>query len=112
MEREVGLARMDKSKSGSYRRGYTQQAMTVLLLFLLPLTPLSSIQAQVSHQDEKSVESKEGQSQPTKSGQSKKYEEVIHSGVKSILGLFTVHRIDDKVYYEIPPSVLNRDMLW
>ena len=60
--------------------------MTVLFLFLLLFTHLSSIQAQDRYQDEKSVESKEQQAQQTKSGQLKKYEEVIHSGVKSIPG--------------------------
>ena len=99
MGQQAWFTKMDKSKSGSLERGVTPQARTFLVLLLL-LTPVSSIQAQVSHQDEKSVESKEQQSQQTKSGQLKKYEEVIHSGAKSIPGLFTVHRIDDKVYYD------------
>mgnify|MGYP001286509307 CR=1 FL=1 len=38
------------------------------------------------------------------------YEKVV-SGAKSDAGLFTVHRTDDALLYEIPDSLLGRDML-
>jgi Met-zincin/Domain of unknown function (DUF5117)/Domain of unknown function (DUF5118) len=42
----------------------------------------------------------------------KPYDEVITSEAKSTKGLFLVHRIADKVFYEIPTEVLGKPMLW
>lgn len=39
------------------------------------------------------------------------YEKVITSKAKTDEGLFKVHRVDDKYYYEIPDSLLLREML-
>ena len=41
----------------------------------------------------------------------KPYSRVITSEAKSKEGLFTVHELDNKYYYEIPDSLLGRDML-
>jgi hypothetical protein len=41
----------------------------------------------------------------------KPYSEVITSKAKTTKGLFTVHFVDDKYYFEIPDSVLNREIL-
>ena len=40
------------------------------------------------------------------------YERVITKDAKSDDGLFTVHRIKDRVFYEIPKSQLNKEFLW
>jgi len=40
------------------------------------------------------------------------YEKVITKDAKSDEGVFTVHRIKDKVYYEIPKAQLGKDFLW
>jgi hypothetical protein len=40
------------------------------------------------------------------------YEKVITRDAQTRRGLFTVHRIRNRVYYEIPASLLNRDLLW
>jgi hypothetical protein len=42
----------------------------------------------------------------------KPYDRVITKDAKSDPGVFTVHRIKDKVYYEIPMSELGKDFLW
>ena len=42
----------------------------------------------------------------------KKYEDVITKEAVSQTGLFKVHRIDDRVYWEIPAKLLGRLMLW
>lgn len=42
----------------------------------------------------------------------KDYGEVITKDAVSTPGLFAVHRIKDKVFYEIPARALGRDMLW
>ena len=41
----------------------------------------------------------------------KPYDKVITKEAKSDTGLFTVHKVDDKYYYEIPDSLLEREML-
>lgn len=41
----------------------------------------------------------------------KPYSEVITANAKTTKGLLTVHRLDDKYYFEIPDSLLNRDIL-
>ena len=41
----------------------------------------------------------------------KPYSEVITSKAKTAHGLFTTHRLDDKYYFEIPDSLLNREIL-
>ncbi|RDV15926.1 DUF5117 domain-containing protein [Pontibacter diazotrophicus] len=42
----------------------------------------------------------------------KNYNEVITKDAVSDQGLFTIHRVGDKYYYEIPDSLLQRDFLW
>ncbi len=42
----------------------------------------------------------------------KPYERVITKDAKSTPGVFTVHRIKERVYYEIPKSELGKDFLW
>jgi len=41
----------------------------------------------------------------------KPYNKVIPKEAKSDKGLFTVHKVDDNYFYEIPDSLLNREML-
>lgn len=41
----------------------------------------------------------------------KPYKEVITAKAISDAGLFTVHKVDEKYYFEIPDSLLGRDML-
>ncbi|HEY9185484.1 MAG TPA: zinc-dependent metalloprotease [Salegentibacter sp.] len=41
----------------------------------------------------------------------KPYDKVITKDAKSDSGLFTVHRVEDKYFYEIPDSLFNREML-
>jgi hypothetical protein len=56
---------------------------------------------------------------PTASGQRggqaqepRKYEDVVTSEFTTQEGIFKVHRKDDRLLFEIPQSVLGRDMLW
>ncbi|MCC9167564.1 zinc-dependent metalloprotease [Pontibacter harenae] len=44
-------------------------------------------------------------------GKPKPYNEVITSKALTDDGMFKVHRIDEKYFYEIPDTLLNRDML-
>jgi Domain of unknown function (DUF5118) len=45
-------------------------------------------------------------------GTPRPYDRVITKEAKSDTGLFTVHRIGDRLYYEIPANQLNREFLW
>lgn len=60
---------------------------------------------------------KTSDSQPTQSGKEQKkgelksYSEVITAAAETDAGLFGVHKIDNKFYYEIPDSLLGREML-
>jgi hypothetical protein len=47
-----------------------------------------------------------------KAGELKKYGEVITPQARTSQGVFTVHRVDDKIYYEIPPDAYGKLMLW
>jgi hypothetical protein len=49
---------------------------------------------------------------PEQSTEPKPYDRVITKEAKSDEGIFTVHTIKDKVYYEIPKSELNKEFLW
>src|SRR5215510_741747 len=40
------------------------------------------------------------------------YERVITKDAKSDEGVFTIHTIKDKVYYEIPKSEFGKEFLW
>lgn len=42
----------------------------------------------------------------------KPYDKVITKDAKSTPGIFTVHQIKDKYYYEIPNAELGKDFLW
>ena len=45
-------------------------------------------------------------------GNIKPYDDVITNDAKSKKGLFFVHRIEDKIFYEIPNDLLGKPMLW
>ena len=48
---------------------------------------------------------------PAKKGDIKKFSEVITKDAKTDEGLFDVHKVDDKYYFEIPNEMLEREML-
>jgi hypothetical protein len=41
----------------------------------------------------------------------KPYNQVITARARTSIGLFTVHKVDEKYYFEIPDSILNREIL-
>ena len=42
----------------------------------------------------------------------KPYDKVITKDAKTSAGLFLVHRLDEKVFFEIPTEELRKEMLW
>ena len=59
-------------------------------------------------------EEREAPPRPERAGppQPRPYERVITKEAKSDPGVFTVHQLNEKIYYEIPPSELDKDFLW
>lgn len=57
-----------------------------------------------------SQSSRSGRPAPS-GGEMKKYSEVITKDAESDEGLFNVHKVDDKFYYEVPESLLEMEML-
>ena len=49
---------------------------------------------------------------PPKPGTPKPYKDVVTEEAKTLKGVFKVHQIDDKVLWEIPEALLNREFLW
>ena len=47
-----------------------------------------------------------------RSSKIKKYDDVITKDAVTKTGLFRVHRVDDTLFYEIPPDALDTDLLW
>src|SRR5207302_11196730 len=48
----------------------------------------------------------------TKAGEPKPYDEVIPKTAKSQPGVFVVHKVDEKIYFEIPKDGFDKLMLW
>jgi Met-zincin/Domain of unknown function (DUF5117)/Domain of unknown function (DUF5118) len=48
----------------------------------------------------------------TTPGKPKKYDDVITKDAKTFPGVFLVHRVDEKIYFEIPKDALGKLMLW
>mgnify|MGYP005827850187 FL=1 len=75
--------------------------MTKNNLFILIVFVLFSINLQGQNKQEKKEKEKK----------EKTYNEIIGKKSKSDDGLFLVHQVDEKFYYEIPDSLLNKEML-
>jgi len=86
------------------------------LLAGLPLAwPLA--QAQDKPRDGQSEEAKKDEPagpprSATRDVKIKPYDKVITKDAKTSAGLFLVHRLDDKVFFEIPTEELGKEMLW
>src|SRR5690606_18887519 len=80
-----------------------------LFTVLVVLGAHQSMEAQLfKKKKNKTEEAKEAK---PKEGEIQPYEKVITKEAVSDSGLFTVHRVRDKYYYEIPDSLLTREML-
>ena len=87
----------------------TIRILPFLMVSLLFLSVSNTSYAQKKKKKKGKTEESSPQKKPTKGPQP--YEKVITTKAKSDAGLFTVHFLDDKYYYEIPDSLLGREML-
>jgi hypothetical protein len=90
--------------------------MTIMRRFLLALTLVPGLSAAVAQQRPGNPQTPPNaptaaRSAPAATNQPKPYKEVITDKAVSHKGLFTVHKIEDKWYFEIPDSILGRDIL-
>ncbi|WP_127139515.1 zinc-dependent metalloprotease [Flagellimonas marinaquae] len=79
-----------------------------LLVVLMILGTLQSTEAQLFKKKKKETEQKK---EKPKDGDIKAYDEVITKEAKTDEGLFSVHTVGDKKFYEIPDSLFGREML-
>src|SRR3954470_12611726 len=85
------------------------------LLFMLAGSTLvlGRAVAQEEKKDEPAAEKKdEGPGERGDRAKIKPYDDVITKEAKSDPGLFLVHRVGDKVFYEVPTTALGKDLLW
>ncbi|WP_298526487.1 zinc-dependent metalloprotease [uncultured Christiangramia sp.] len=80
-----------------------------LLLIALSLSVSSC--AVFQKQDKKDAKTASSEESKKDKDGMKPYAKVITKDAKSDEGLFTVHKVDEKYFYEIPDSLFNREML-
>lgn len=87
----------------------TNRLSQMLFAFLL-LGVITTTEAQIfKKKSKKSEQAKEGEK--SKKGGIEPYEKVITKEAITDKGLFDVHKVEDKYYYEIPDSLFTREML-
>ncbi|WP_117883606.1 zinc-dependent metalloprotease [Aureibaculum luteum] len=82
-------------------------AITVVVMALLTASCSSSKEASKS----KAKAAQTAKKPPAKKGAIQEYSKVITKEAKTDEGLFKVHELDEKYFYEIPDSLLEREML-
>lgn len=74
---------------------------------------MASLTAGYSQDDPKGkADIPKGKFLPPKAGELKKYDEVVTKEFKTQPGVFAVHRLDEKMYFEIPQERFGQLMLW
>lgn len=81
---------------------------TLIVFFLVG--SFSTAEAQIFKKKQNKTEQSAEQAKPKK-GEIESYEKVITKDAVTDKGLFNVHKVDGKHYYEIPDSLFNKEML-
>ena len=84
-----------------------KNSLAYSLIFIL----LLSFQLNAQRPSQPPTKSKEKKEDSKESSKPKSYEEIITKEAKTDKGLFDVHKVKDKYYYEINDSLLGREML-
>lgn len=87
----------------------TLKLLRALVVLFLLLGSAQPTEAQLFKKKKKETESKTPEK--PKKGAIKPYSKVITKDATTDEGLFKVHQVDDKHFYEIPDSLFNREML-
>ncbi|MCM4167043.1 hypothetical protein KCTC52924_01901 [Arenibacter antarcticus] len=88
---------------------FTKQLPKMLFAFLL-LGFITTTEAQIFKKKSKKTEQAK-EDEKSKKGDIESYEKVITKDAITDKGLFDVHKVDDKYYYEIPDSLFTKEML-
>ena len=84
---------------------------TLTILLVAGQAAVSSARAEIASQPpQQGTPESESQDRDGESG-IRPYDEVITAEAESDPGVFTVHWVDDQLYYEIPNEMLDREML-
>ncbi len=102
------------------RSRFRPVSVLVLAFFFITIFLLAPRSEANSTQDPPSPPAGAGQEQPQRPGggrpdqtaEPRPYDRVITKDAKTDEGVFKVHTIKDKVYYEIPKSELDKEFLW
>lgn len=91
-----------------------KRLLLVGMFVVFAAAPVASLQAQKKKGDAPDIKvpTPPDIKAPPKPGEIKKYDDVIPKTAKSLPGVFTVHRVDEKIYFEIPQDGFNKLMLW
>lgn len=96
----------------------TRKGLASLILLVLMMVGLSNADAQSRRERKKQEEeaakkaaTAQPQKAPEKKGGIQPFSKVITKDAETDQGLFNVHKLDDKYYFEISDTLLNRDML-
>ncbi|MEC7755320.1 zinc-dependent metalloprotease [Roseivirga sp. UBA1976] len=93
----------------------TTKSLFTLLLAAAMIFSLNDANAQrrnkKKQEEQKASTPPPEQKAPPKKGGIQPFEKVITKDAESDEGLFNVHKLDDKYYFEIPDALLGRDML-
>src|SRR5713226_1849224 len=84
----------------------------VSLMVMLAICAEPYISAQETRGGDEKAAQKNGDVQKAMEDAPKPYEKVVTSEAETKEGVFTVHQIKSKIYYEIPKKELDKDFLW
>ena len=93
----------------------------LLMLLLVALPTLAAVAQEApppkqEQEEEQAAEEgdkdEEGDDEEEENGEIKPYDEVITDEAETREGVFKTHRIDDKLYYEIPVSEFGGEFIW
>ncbi len=89
--------------------------LSIIVLFFLGVSSVNMALAQKNKKNDLSGAKAASTSPPSTTEEQKKgikpFAEVITDKAKSKSGLFNTHKVGDKWYFEIPDSILNREMI-
>ena len=86
-----------------------QKLLPKVLLLVFIIGACQTTEAQLFKKKKKNTE--QNAKDKPKKGDIKPYDKVITKEAITDEGLFKVHQVDDKHFYEIPDSLFNREML-
>lgn len=87
-------------------------SLVISVLFLAPRSGATNALQDPQNPPAGAGGGQERPGRPDQSTEPRPYDRVITKDAKSDAGIFTVHTIKEKVYYEIPKSELNKEFLW